>query len=511
MTFSGQLSKKQLEAIRKSGNVRKKLAYDSHLLFFSIYFSHYIKYAFAPFHYKMFENTEEKNVQMVALTAFRDSGKSTIYTTSFPIWAIVGTHKKHHVVIASQTQAQAKKHLLNVRKELEDNYLLKNDIGPFKEESTNWTSDTLVLSKYNAKITAISTEQSIRGARYGEYRPDLIICDDVEDSNSVKTMEQRDKTWEWFNNEIVTLGSKNLKIIVVGNLLHEDSLIMRLKNKGYIYFEFPLLDEDENIAWLGKFPTWKDIEILKASIPSETAWYKEYLLKIIPDEDRIVKREEIHYYDELPDLQKSPPRLIAVGTDLASSLGKNADFTTIVSAYVTGFGKDLKVYILPQIVNKRLTFPQTVDELKRLNEMYFFQFKRREIVYVEKIAYQECLSQQLKIEGLFSESVPIGGLDKKTRLSIASPYISSARILFPNHGAEELINQIVNFGIEKHDDLVDALTIMVLKIIENDRPSSPKLRYDEVIPPEDRPIVSISGMNRALGYTADEDIMSKQF
>lgn len=81
---------------------------------------------------------------------------------------------------------------------------------------------------------------------------------------------------------------------------------------------------------------------------NESAWYREYLLKIISDEDHIIRRSDIHYYKELSDTQKFPPRLIAVGTDLAIFLGKNANFTAMVFAYVTGYGKDLKVYILPQ-------------------------------------------------------------------------------------------------------------------------------------------------------------------
>lgn len=466
------LSNKLLEGIRKSRNVRKKLAYDSHLFFFSIYLSHYIKYEFAPFHYKMFEITEDTNTQLTALTAFRDSGKSTIFTTSFPIWAITGILKKKFIVIASQTQAQAKKHLLNVKKELESNFLLKSDIGPFKEESNQWASDTIVLSKHDARTIAVSTEQGIRGIRHGEFRPDLIICDDVEDSNSVKTMEQRDKTWDWFNSEVVPLGSKGTKVVVVGNLLHEDSLIMRLKKAGVKYLEFPLLDDNKVIKWPGKFPSQKDIEKLKASVPSETAWYKEYLLKIMPDEDRIIKRSDIHYYDELPDPDKDPPRLIAVGTDLAISLKENADFTAIVAAYVTRYGKDLKVYILSYVVNKRMTFTETVNELKKIEEMFFVRFKRHSKIYVEKIAYQESLSQQLMVDGLFAEPVTVGSLDKRARISLASPYISSGKILFSKIGNEDLINQLVNFGIEKYDDLADALTIMILKIIEEDHPSS---------------------------------------
>ena len=34
-------------------------------------------------------------------------------------------------------------------------------------------------------------------------------------------------------------------------------------------------------------------------------------------------------------------------------------------------------------------------------------------------------------------------------------------------GCEELIEQLIGFGKEKHDDLADAFTILVLRIIEN--------------------------------------------
>lgn len=65
--------------------------------------------------------------------------------------------------------------------------------------------------------------------RHGQYRPDLVICDDVEDLNSVKFREGRDKTFQWLTGEVMPIGDQNTKIIIVGNLLHEDCLLMRLK------------------------------------------------------------------------------------------------------------------------------------------------------------------------------------------------------------------------------------------------------------------------------------------
>ena len=63
-------------------------------------------------------------------------------------------------------------------------------------------------------------------------------------------------------------------------------------------------------------------------------------------------------------------------------------------------------------------------------------------------------------------------IDKRSRLAMTTEYIKSGKILFPLNGAEELITQMVGFGKEKHDDLVDAFSMMIIKIIEsNPKPS----------------------------------------
>ena len=464
MTLKKELSKKQLDAIRKSRNVRRSLAFDNHLLFFSIYLYRYIEYSFAPFHYKMFEVTQDNNIQFAVLSAFRDSGKSTIFTTSLPIWAIVGILKKKFVVIASRTQAQAKKHLSNIKKELENNQLLKDDIGPFKEESTQWTSDTIVLSKYDARIMAVSTEQSIRGIRHGQHRPDLIICDDVEDSNSVKTKELRDKTWDWLNSEVIPTGSKNTKIIVVGNLLHEDSLIMRLKKAGAKYFEVALFDDDKNIAWPGKFPTWQDIEKLKATVLSEEAWFREYLLKIISDKDRAVQQEWLHFYEKLPVTSESVQYLFKVtAVDPAISEKDYASNTAILSAEAWLIDGEVTIFILPNPINKKMSHPTTVDTLKLISDTCLKEGKPTEII-VESVGYIKALVQDLEHQGYPAKEEKIRG-DKRHRLSLTTSWLKNARVLFPRKGAEQLIEQITGLGIENYDDLADAFSLLVLYVM----------------------------------------------
>lgn len=456
---------------------RKGLVRQSFYWFFHIYFGHYITYPTANFQKEIFELLEDQHIKTVGIVAFRGSAKSTIATLAYPVWVMIGIMAKKYVLLISQTQGLSRQILTNIKQEFETNELLIKDFGPFSEVADEWRANSLVIPQYGTRITAISASESIRGLRHRQYRPDLTILDDVEDLETVKTKEGRDKLWNWFTGEVIPAGDNNTKLVCIGNMLHEDSLMMRFKDSllsGEMdgeYREFPLIDQNDNIIWKSKFPTQKEIEILKSKVPNDSAWHREYLLEIIAEEDRVVKRDWIKYYDELPDIRESPPRLIAMGVDLAISDKNTADFTTIIPAYVTGYGKNLRVYILPYIVNKRVLFPQTIEEIKKLCDLLYQQFKRYPIVYVENVGYQAAVVQQLNVERLFAEPVNVSGLDKRSRLSITTPYIQAGRVLFPWYGAEGLISQITNFGIEKHDDLADGFSTMMVKVIESDKPT----------------------------------------
>ena len=122
----------------KDRGIRTAIVRQSHFFFFHFYFAHYVKYETAPFQKEMFRLTEQSAVRNMFIVAFRGSGKSTILTMSYPIWAILGEQEKKFVLILCQTRAQAKQHMMNMKRELEGNQLLQNDLGPFQEERDEW-------------------------------------------------------------------------------------------------------------------------------------------------------------------------------------------------------------------------------------------------------------------------------------------------------------------------------------------------------------------------------------
>lgn len=459
-----KIDKKIIDTIIKDRDVRQNATQQSLWLFFLIYFSHYINYELADFHEEIIDSIQNKKNNLICVTAFRGSGKSTIITTASALWSVLGVQQKKFVLIICQTKAQAKMHMTNLKVELEENKVLRSDLGPFQEDSDQeWNASSITFSNTKARITIASLEQSIRGVRHRQTRPDLIILDDIEDSQSVKTLDSRDKTFNWFTSEIIPLGDLRTRIIIVGNLIHEDSMIMRIKNKIQkeelcgAYHEYPLINELGECLWPGKFPTKESLVEFEKTIMNSITWQREYLLKVVPGEYQIITRDMIHYYDEIPT-SMSYGSCVIMGVDPAVSTKDRADYSAIVSGLlVFNDSSDGTLYVLSNLVNKRFECPDLIEVIKSVCKENR-KLHRIVKIIIESNAFQEAVVQSLHRDGYTECEGRKSSEDKRTRLSAVSYQIKSGSILFPREGAEELLAQMIGFGAEKHDDLVDAFT-----------------------------------------------------
>ncbi|MFH0873459.1 MAG: hypothetical protein V1846_01315 [Candidatus Komeilibacteria bacterium] len=466
-----------------SREVRTAAVRDSHYLFFHVYFAHYVTYETAPFQQEIFHLTEDDKLKLCVLVAFRESGKSTIVATSYPLWAILGKQQKKFVLLLSQTQIKAQQQLRNIKHELENNEILKNDLGPFQEEADQWGVTALVFKQFNAKIAIGSVEQSIRGIRHLQYRPDLIILDDIEDTASVKTQESRNRTWEWFTNEIIPAGTTSkTRIIAIGNLLHRDSLLKRLQahitsqGKG-VYREYPIVDKEGAPLWPGKFPTPESIEEERQRVMDRIAWHREYLLEIVSDNDQLILPSWINRYDKLPD---ESPRQILLSIDPAISEKERADYTAMVSACIYGARDTLRIYIMPSVMNKRMSFNDTLLKAQELADTVMNN--RRATILVENVGYQMVLYQTLMRNNYKTELCSVHGLDKRARLTSVTHLFETGKILFPRtQSVEPLISQLLGFGVEKHDDLVDSLTMLCNYVLAHDYSEMPDIEKPDRI------------------------------
>ena len=211
------------------------------------------------------------------------------------------------------------------------------------------------------------------------------------------------------------------------------------------------------------------INAAREKFSDEHMWMREFMLKIVAAEDQVVDRSWIHYYnnDELPSFSFDKYSWTKTGIDLAISQKQTADYTAMVTGSMFGNYGDAKLYIHPFPLNARLDFPTALEKAVEIAKTAV-PGKMIELL-VEEVGYQPAFTESLKNQWINARGVKVGKLDKRARLSLVSHLIKNGLIVFPKKGCEQLINQIIGIGVEKHDDLMDAFVILASYALDNIR------------------------------------------
>jgi phage terminase large subunit-like protein len=439
------------------------------LLGFSlIYLTGYFTDPPATFHPQLLKALENDADRRLCILGFRGSGKSSFGSLALPLWAALEHPDKYpFIVIVADSSRQATLNIAAIKAELETNPLIKQDYGEIKGnviedwtlkgDSDEWQKQNMVLSN-GVRILARSRGQKFRGLRHLQHRPQLIVVDDPEDAEWVRTKENRDKSDRWLRNEVIgAMPARKGKLIVIGNLLHMDALLPRLKATGFKTLEFPLIDKDGKCTWPAMYPTEQSLRDKERDMGA-VAWQREMLLKIVAEEEAIIKPEDIAYYDSRPT---GVAAIKGHGIDLAISQKESADYTTIVSGeafYVDGVPK---IFIRPHPYNEHVLFHNFLLKVRSIPG----ELGGANLFFVEDVAYQKAAIQEM--ERALLPVIPMRPTtDKRSRLQTVAPLIRNGTVLFPRTGCEELLGQVFNLGVESHDDLCDGLTTLLQGLVE---------------------------------------------
>lgn len=459
------------ETVEVSDEIIEALAHESLYGFFTVCLPHYLQLPSAPFHRTLADTIESPDYPLLEIIGFRDSAKSTYATLAFVLYAAL-TKKYKFIVVINDTNEQVKLTIANIRYEIENNAFIRAIFGRFTIGAT-WSDTNLLLSN-GVRIIGRSRGTNIRGIRHRESRPDLIVVDDPENLQQVQKKESRDKTERWFNGEVLPARAAfNCKLLVIGNFLHNDGFISRLsRNTQFHVLRIPVYDPvTKLIAWSAKYPDMDAIRRKRKEV-GETAWAREYLLKVIAEDDQIVKESDIQRYPNSLLTSRDENGELAfkildagVGGDLAISEKQTADYTAFVSGYKIQWGKDLKkIIILPNPVKRRMDFHKTQESALGIAEKMPHGTK----FYIEDVGYQRAALQGLSKKGVAVFPMrPV--TDKRARLQSVAPFILDGTVLFPETGCEDLIQSLVNFGVEEHDDDLDALVYLIMGLVNKSK------------------------------------------
>lgn len=190
----------------------------------------------------------------------RGNAKST-WTTFGLILHCAAYKKRRYPMIVSETGPQAQSFLSFIKAELESNERLAQDFPELVGEGPVWRADW-IITRNGIKIHAAGAGQKLRGFRHGSRRPDLVICDDLENDESVESADQRKKLEKWFFKALMKIGNKATVYIVIGTILHAESLLQGLLDKpGWKGRKFKAV-----MRWADNKMLWQAWEMLFADI-----------------------------------------------------------------------------------------------------------------------------------------------------------------------------------------------------------------------------------------------------
>lgn len=193
-----------------------------------------------------------------AIAAPRGEAKSTNVGLIFLIWCLV-TGRKHFCCLIMDAFEVAATMLEAVKAELEANPRLSMDYPDATGQGRVWQAGVIVTPD-NRKVQAFGAGKRMRGLRHGPHRPDLVICDDLENDENVRSPEQRDKLERWLKRTVLQLGANDATTdyLVIGTVLHYDSLLSRLLNNPLWHAKrFQAI-----LTWPARMDLWDRFEAL---------------------------------------------------------------------------------------------------------------------------------------------------------------------------------------------------------------------------------------------------------
>ena len=210
---------------------RKKRALGDFGFFCQTYFPHYVKGQPSSFHEFLWRRLPEivasNRGERELIAAPRGNAKSTYVTLLFVLWCLL-TKRKRFPVILADTFEQAAVHLASLKAEVEVNPRLAADWPDEVGAGPVWQATEVVL-KNGGKVKVGGSGKALRGMRHGAQRPDLVICDDLENDENVKNPDQRKKLESWLDKAVEPLGPPDgsMDLIWVNTFLHYDAVALR--------------------------------------------------------------------------------------------------------------------------------------------------------------------------------------------------------------------------------------------------------------------------------------------
>lgn len=430
---------------------------------------------FSSLHDRIFEILDDDNIQRAVISAPRGWGKTSIVNLAFPARKILFQDSRFIVPI-SCTATQAVMQGENLKRELLTNRAINLLFGNMKSDS--FSKDMWVTASGIAVMPRGSGQQ-VRGILYNNDRPGLIIIDDLEDSESVRSDEQRAKRKEWLFADVlnsVDRGSYDWRVLVIGTLLHEDSVIANLlEDPDWHHLQISLCNENFESNWPSYMST-EEVKKLANSFRNQgliDTFFREYMGLMSAGENKDFTNSMFKYYEEDDEEFLKDKRNIEtlVIFDPAKTTKKTSADTAIVGV---GVNHQIPRVHVRDIVAGKLHPDQVYDEVFGMCERLGSR-----VIGVEVTGLNEFITYPLKTEMIrrkkMYEIVELKARsEKEERIKALRPFYRMGFVYHNKNVCNQLEAQLISFPYSKNKDIMDALAYVVEMLELGERYFIPK-------------------------------------
>jgi predicted phage terminase large subunit-like protein len=445
----------------------------------------------APMHMILADKVMSKHSR-IAVEQFRGSSKSTIAGEYVALYAgTMGKLPNFGVVnfmvgVFDSAEGGAKNFIRNITSKIDSSEFLSQQL---KVKRVTQNELELVNSAgHQLNIRTYGASTNIRGVRYNNMRPELVVIDDVVTNEASKSETMMNTIEDNIYKAIIpAVNPTKNKIIFIGTPHNQKDVLYKAIQSGTwnvskfpVCKEFPCSRAEFEGMWEDRFDydfVKQTYEMYKAN-GQENAFMQEFMLVIIDEGSRLVRDEDITWY-KFSDMKKGLDNLnYVITTDLATTEKKSADWS-VISVWGINNNNDR---ILVDMISKRQTTSKSINDIFNLVGKWKPMY-----VGLEKDGQQKAIIEHIKSEminrNIFfnlardkksnSEGLGSGGKSKVARFNAVQPLFAQGKIWFPEDILKDevgrLYSEISTLTSEgfksQHDDHAD--TVSQLGLMEH--------------------------------------------
>jgi len=415
----------------------------------------------------------------IAIAAPRGIGKTSIARAV--VMRSILFRLQSFIVYLSNSATSAEMQTENVKRDLISNLNVRKLFGSVKEAINQDTSIDETFSKKSwtafgeTFILPRGSGQQVRGLNWANHRPELVIIDDLEDKDEIRSEDNRKKLKDWFWSDLMKTEdrySKGCIFIYIDTIKHEDSLLVDLlESPDWLHIQLSICDDnykslDQNYMTDAEIAT----EVAEhRRLGTLDAFYMERMNVPISKEDRNFKPEYFRYFEDrktdlvVTDFKAPEEKLIVRARNLLHVTivdpAKTVKIQSADSAIVTvGIDRTSKKIFVRDIVSEKFYPDELYNEMFRqvlLRSSFILGY---EVTGLNQFIIQP-VENECRVRGIHPLLIELPAKGKKEdRVATLSPLYRLGYMYHNVANCAKLETQLLSFPRSKLWDVMDALS-----------------------------------------------------